>query len=84
MEEEVTESKMMHRGGQCVQRLEKAELPTAFAGIEGEVCGKMRGQWQEDRGWRRADGPGRQHPPLPVGLFCTPHRSGVTEVLLDG
>lgn len=72
MEEEVTESKMMHRGGQCVQRLGKAELLTAFAGIEGEVCGKMRGQWQEDRGWRRADGPGRQHPPSPCWTVLHP------------
>lgn len=66
MEEEVTESKMMHRGGQCVQRLGKVELPTTFAEIESEVCGKMRGQWQ------RADGPGQRHYPSPCWIPLHP------------
>lgn len=84
MEEEVTESKMMHRGGQCVQRLGKAELPTAFAGIEGEVCGKMRGQWQEDRGWRKQMGP-VGNTPLSLLDCSAPHTEvEFTEVLLDG
>lgn len=49
MEEEVTELKMVHRGGRCVQRLRRVELPRTF----GEVGGGMRGQWQEEDGFSR-------------------------------
>lgn len=76
MDEEVTELKVMHRGGRCVQRLRRVELPRTF----GEVGGGMRGQWQEEDGFSREQMARSATLPLLVGFLYTPHRGFVSWV----